>query len=250
MDEAGFAVSSRSACETDSEDGFRAPSSPLTGEQERARATLRISWVRMSGGANSLCFARALAKEVAFIDSGGQREHYSRMNIEELSKSQLILLTILVNFVTSVATGILTASPDRAIAFVTQTATCAVERTIETALSRCGSRGIIQAPGAIQSRPRHGGDRRGGNSCGCHLFCGDRHLDAGSFPSAPISQNHGLSRPRRRTRSAEGGAYRVPGRDILPRRSPMKATASRFTALQMTPNCQRHHRRLWLPQAT
>ena len=32
------------------------------------------------------------------------------MNIEELSKSQLILLTILVNFVTSVATGILTVS--------------------------------------------------------------------------------------------------------------------------------------------
>ncbi len=67
------------------------------------------------------------------------------MNIEELSKSQLILLTILVNFVTSVATGILTVSLlDHAPAFVTQTVNRVVEHTIETVAAAPTS--IIQSP--------------------------------------------------------------------------------------------------------
>jgi hypothetical protein len=68
------------------------------------------------------------------------------MNIEELSKSQLILLTILVNFVTSVATGILTVSLlDHAPATVTQTVDRVVDQTIES-IAQSAPAAIIQAP--------------------------------------------------------------------------------------------------------
>jgi hypothetical protein len=54
------------------------------------------------------------------------------MNIEELSKAQLILLTILVNFVMSVATSIMTVSLlDQAPQVVTQAINRVVDRTVE-----------------------------------------------------------------------------------------------------------------------
>lgn len=55
------------------------------------------------------------------------------MNIEDLSKSQLLLLTIMVNFVVSIATGIMTVSLlDQAPTTVTQTVDQIVDRTVET----------------------------------------------------------------------------------------------------------------------
>jgi cysteine desulfurase len=72
LDEAGFAVSSRSACETPSENGSRATLA-LTGDRERARATLRISWGPGTRPRELTRFARALARSVAFIDSNSNR---------------------------------------------------------------------------------------------------------------------------------------------------------------------------------
>ncbi len=72
MDEAGFAVSSRSACETDSQTGSRAVYT-LSGDQERARTTLRISWGPGVRSRDLARFARALSKAVAFIDNEGER---------------------------------------------------------------------------------------------------------------------------------------------------------------------------------
>lgn len=55
------------------------------------------------------------------------------MNIEDLTKTQLLMLTVLVNFVVSIATGVLVISMlDQSSAPVTQTVQQIVDHTIET----------------------------------------------------------------------------------------------------------------------
>jgi cysteine desulfurase len=72
LDEVGYAISSRSACETDSETGSRAVFA-LTGDRERARTTLRISWGPRISSRELTHFSKALAEAVAFVDSNSQR---------------------------------------------------------------------------------------------------------------------------------------------------------------------------------
>ena len=69
------------------------------------------------------------------------------MNLEDLTKTQLLLLTVLVNFVTSIAIGVLTVSLlDQAPPTVTQTVNRIVDRTVETIASTTPIQGIITAP--------------------------------------------------------------------------------------------------------
>ncbi|NNM83886.1 aminotransferase class V-fold PLP-dependent enzyme [Candidatus Parcubacteria bacterium] len=69
LDEAGFALSTRSACETDSETGSRAVYA-LSGDELRARATVRISWGPAVSAREFSRFVQALVRAVTFIDNG------------------------------------------------------------------------------------------------------------------------------------------------------------------------------------
>ena len=71
LDEAGFAVSTRSACETVSEEGSRAVFA-LTVDRVRAKSTLRISWNAEVSSRDLNRFAAALMRAVAFIDSSSR----------------------------------------------------------------------------------------------------------------------------------------------------------------------------------
>lgn len=69
------------------------------------------------------------------------------MSIEDLSKTQLLLLTILVNFVTSIATGVLTVSLlDDTSPTITQTVNRIVERTVESVATQTPIPDIIKEP--------------------------------------------------------------------------------------------------------
>lgn len=66
------------------------------------------------------------------------------MNLEDLNKSQLLLLTVLVNFVTSIAVGVLTVSLlDQAPPTVTQTVNRIVDHTVESIASSTPIQRII-----------------------------------------------------------------------------------------------------------
>ena len=72
LDEAGYAVSTRSACETDSKEGSRAVLA-LTANEKRAQATIRISWNERIKTSHLRGFAQALIQAVAFVDRNAER---------------------------------------------------------------------------------------------------------------------------------------------------------------------------------
>ncbi len=66
LDEAGYAISTRSACETDAE-GSRVIET-IFNDKARSLSTLRISWGASTGVSDVMRFAKTLAREVAFLD--------------------------------------------------------------------------------------------------------------------------------------------------------------------------------------
>ena len=76
------------------------------------------------------------------------------MNIEDLTKTQLLLLTILVNFIISIATGVLVISMlDQSPAPITQTVQQIVDHTIETISTPIASPITPAKPGPTSQTP-------------------------------------------------------------------------------------------------
>ncbi len=67
LNEKGFAVSTRSACETE-KSGSRVVLA-LTGDTQRATSTLRVSWGPTTHNSSITRFGRALSTSVAFLDA-------------------------------------------------------------------------------------------------------------------------------------------------------------------------------------
>lgn len=68
LDEKGIAVSTKSACESDSEEGSRAVFA-LTGDASRAQSTLRISWGPTTRERDLTQLAKKLNEAVRFLDA-------------------------------------------------------------------------------------------------------------------------------------------------------------------------------------
>lgn len=74
LDQAGFAVSTKSACESSNGEGSRAVQA-LTDDPIRAASTLRISFEASISSRALIRFAAALGEATNFIDSTGSRAH-------------------------------------------------------------------------------------------------------------------------------------------------------------------------------
>jgi len=68
LDKEGFAVATKSACETDSEHGSRAVLA-LTNDISRASSTLRVSWGPKTSVKDLKSFASALIRVIRFLDA-------------------------------------------------------------------------------------------------------------------------------------------------------------------------------------
>src|SRR3954470_13443353 len=74
------------------------------------------------------------------------------MDMEHLNKSQIVLLTLLVSFVTSIATGIVTVSlMDQAPTTVAQTVNRVIEHTVEKVVQSAQT-AAVAAPPQVQEK--------------------------------------------------------------------------------------------------